>query len=271
MSYDDLAQEQQGQVSIELYSIANNTSTSLFAASKSDVVYKGATYQAAPIKRGELSTTSDGQTSVTVSAPPTDELTAYVSSYPALPTKMKIYRLFESDLTSALLLFSGRVTSVSLSGNVAAATCKSGTSMLNAKIPTVLFSSFCQHSLFDSGCGLSAGDYKVKCIVTQSGVLLTETSGTVAAKADGWFTGGYINIGSEYRMITLHSGNSLYLQLPFPASTIAENAFGYAFPSCDKSASMCKNKFNNLTPGAGKGFMGMPMIPSKNPVIWGIK
>jgi uncharacterized phage protein (TIGR02218 family) len=117
--------------------------------------------------------------------------------------------------------------------------------------------------LFDDGCGLSEMDYQVETTVNVAGSEME--SGDFSAFADGYFTGGYVKIGSDMRLITDHVESTIVLHVPF-GSYVASGAEVLAYPGCDGSPATCKNKFDNFE----DGFLGFPYVPDKNPVIWGV-
>jgi hypothetical protein len=255
---------------VELFVIDSGDSKSLYTTGREKVEFPGQVFVPAPIKRSDFSQDSAmSATTLTISAPPTEELTRYLPNYPIRPTTVTISRLFEGE-DVAYELFFGRITSVSLDDNVATAECRSGSAILDAEVPRLVYSAMCQNDLFDAGCGLISAHYLTTAAVTvgSDGSLSATEFG---AKPAGWFTGGYVVAGSDMRMIVLHSGDTLYLQVPFDASLVHDTTVVQAYPGCDGTPQTCKNKFNNVRPGSGKGFLGMPYIPESNPVLWGFK
>lgn len=270
MTFDSIVSDPQGGVMVELFELRSGLSVSRFTTSRATTTFQGAAFLPAPIKRGDLSAQGNGVSSVNIQAPPTGELTRYITSYPTLPTTVRVWSLFEEAPDDFRLIFSGRVLSVTLKDNVATARCESGSSALKTQVPKWVFSSYCQHNLFDAGCGLDVAAYRTALgEISQDGAALVDGSGAAGTKPADWFTGGYVQAGGEFRMVTKHEGNTLHLQVPLPLSALGQNV--YAFPSCDKSAETCRDKFNNLRPAGNKGFLGMPTIPSSNPVIWGFR
>lgn len=253
---------------VELFKIDSGDSLALYTSGRDPVKFPGSTYRPAPIKRGAFTQDATmGKTEVTVSAPPVDELTRYLPNYPIQPTWITISRLVHGE-DEAINLFRGRVVSVSIADNVATAVCRSGSPILSAEVPRLVYSAMCQNDLFDSACGLSSTDYLTSTQVTvQDGTL---TAPTFATRPNGYFTGGHVVHGSDMRLIVRHEGQVLHLQVPFDLS-VGDGARVQVYPGCDKTAATCKNKFNNIRPGSAKGFLGMPYIPTSNPVLWGFE
>jgi uncharacterized phage protein (TIGR02218 family) len=118
--------------------------------------------------------------------------------------------------------------------------------------------------LFDDGCGLESANYVTRTAVTlgDEGQLIAPA---FATQADGWFTGGHVQMDSDFRMVTRHEGNTLYLHVPFDGR-VRTGSVVSAWPGCDGSPETCTAKFNNVA-----RYLGMPYIPASNPVLWGFK
>jgi len=251
----------------ELFEISSPTSDTLFYVTGESEYNDGVhIYLPAPIKRSSFTLSTDlSVPKVTVSAPPSAPLLRYLANYPVVPTTVVIKRIVNG---STITLFSGKVKTVVLQGSIAVAECSSGSNILEVNIPNKVCSAFCQNSLFDSDCGLSSSAYLVSASVTPYPQYLQ--SSVFSSYTSGWFTGGYVQtVSQDFRYILVHTGDKVYLQAPFPASDVTTGTIVSVFPGCDGVYSTCETKFNNLHPSTGKGFCGMPTIPTKNPVIWG--
>lgn len=249
----------------ELYEFVSGAQTERYTSFASGLTFRGNFYKAAPLKRSGFSEdTQFGNVKVTITAPLFETLIHYLANQPIEPTRVTIYRALESDLSDYRILFSGFIKQVSMRDRLASAVCESNSQVLSAKIPTVIYQSFCNHSVFDSGCGLNNLDWRVMALIsTVESATLTSTS--FAAFDDGYFIGGQIRYDSDLRLITNHLDNTVTLQIPFD-SRVKVGTTVEVFPGCDGSPTTCKNRFNNLT-----RFLGMPYIPSHNPVLWGFR
>ncbi len=249
---------------VELYHFSSSAGNSYYSSGREAIEFNGVNWQPAPLKRGEIGATSGNERqSVHISSVPDPLLTRYIANYPAHLTTVSIYR-YDVESKTAFLIFQGRVAEVALSYNVVSARCLAGTGELERVLPGVAYSAYCQNHLFDNVCKLNQGEFR--------------TTGTIEALKDGyiqvhaagnkhyrWFARGYVVLRAtqDMRLITAHDGDRLYLQLPFDSSAHAGSAVDI-YPGCDGAAYTCRHKFNNLN-----NFLGMPTIPSKNPVIWG--
>lgn len=134
---------------------------------------------------------------------------------------------------------------------------------LLSDVPARKFAPGCQWDLGDAGCGVVLNDFrKVFAVVgTISDHGLTVTHPDIGDEADGYWTRGYLQNGSERAFILSHVGNVLTLLNPFVRLT---NANFELYPGCDKSTATCEAKFNQLS-----HFNGFPKVPRKNPVTEG--
>jgi len=79
-----------------------------------------------------------------------------------------------------------------------------------------------------------------------------------SAYGSGYFTGGMLRAGNEYRMITAHSGDVVVL-----VDVVAGLAAGAAvtlWPGCPRNLSVCGSRFGNVV-----NSRRLPYLPSKNP------
>lgn len=205
-----------------------------------------------------------GSARVTVTVPFSDPLQKFISVAPLPSTQVTIYRAVGDSLTDYALLFDGKVQRVGMANKVVSAEC-SPSGKLSARLPHLVYQSYCNWTVFDCGCGLNAEDWAVPIYsVTVTGASLVSAS--FAAYADGYFTQGRIYYDGDWRFVTSHTGNTITLQIPFSVDLIT-GADVIAYPGCDGAPATCRTKFDNFL----DHHISMPYIPSSNPVIWGFK
>lgn len=247
----------------ELYDFSMpDGSTGRYTSFQTRVVYKGNTYAPVPVRRGDIVTDAslDIKT-VSITGPVLEAFALYVGSQPLQPVQVTITRVVYGSTENSVLLFSGRIRSVSLKDRVMEAVCESGSRALRALIPRVIFQSACNHALFSQGCGLDASAFSVPASVIVAGALVRST--VFSIYPSGYFAGGRLSVGSMVTMITWHSGGDLKIHMPVQGLVSGSDVVIY--PGCDGSPSVCKNRFNNF----GR-FLGFTCIPNSNPVIWGL-
>lgn len=228
------------------------------------VTFNGSVYAPRAIRRsGWAIDTEFSAVSLTITAPITETIRRYIANQPIEPVKVTIYRALSSDLTSYVTLFNGYVRTVSISENMAQVNCESKSKTLRTKLPKVMYQSYCNHDVFDAGCTLSDVAWRVIGTVSViSGSTITVPA--IAAYTAQYFRGGYVRLGTDYRMITDSTGALLSLQISFD-SRMYIGATVWIYPGCDGAAATCTTKFSNFV-----HFLGMPYIPSSNPVAWGL-
>lgn len=256
---------------VELFEIRNASEITRFNDSTEDIVYNGMTYVPANIQRTEFSVGTDmAQVTCSVTCPMIPQLTQYLASYPIRNTEVRIYKWVENtppDLPRVVLIFNGKVKSVAIKDHAATAECFFGDPVYTTEFPKLVYASACQHTLYDSGCGLLRENFKetVNALLVPGGL----QSPIFASHPNGYYTYGYVYHAQEFRMILGHTGDTILLHIPFGAEVASGTAVD-VYPGCDLTFDMCKNKFNNVQTGQPNGFLGMPTIPSVNPVIWGL-
>ena len=268
MSYDTNLAASQQETTPEFYRIQIGSTVYYYTSYKTDLTFLGHSYTARSIKRGGFSYDTDfGAVQVTITASLNDLFRKYIANQPSESVNVKIYRAIKSDLTDYVIMFNGQVKNVSIEGHQVTATCTARSIYLEKRIPQIVYQSFCNHDVFDNDCGLSGPAWKVP------GTLTAVSGSTVTAAAwtaydDDYFKGGMaMTSDGDARLITSSTKSTgvLELQIPFDAR-VEVGVVIDAYPGCDGSPETCVNKFNNLS-----HFLGMPYIPSRNPVIWGFK
>jgi uncharacterized phage protein (TIGR02218 family) len=265
MTYQSEIKESQQEPFPEFYELEQGGVYERYTSYNESLVFRGVTYAAAPINRGSFSyDTQFGSVNVDITAPITDIFAAYIGNLPIEPVNVVIYRAIKSDLTDYVIIFTGTVKTVTIKNRQATAKLEANSSWLFAKMPNVIYQAFCNHDVFDSGCGLIESTWEVIATITTISGYNIESS-TFGTFTDQYFTGGVIKFGTDFRLVTNHVGNVLSLQLPFDLRLQIDDDV-VALPGCDGAPETCLNKFDNLL-----RFLGMPYIPSNNPVVWGFR
>ena len=180
---------------------------------------------------------------------------------PARPISLIVTRYQRKDAgMERVTMFAGQLTTVAFeSDGMATLNCQPVTKSIRRKVPWQVYKSGCNWALYELGCGVSrtafatpAGTY------TMSGG--TVTSNQFATKPDGWFAAGYVEVAAtgERRFVTSHVGTNLTLNYPF--TNLAPNEPLVAYAGCQRTKTMCAEKFNNLD-----NKLGFDFIPELNP------
>ena len=250
----------------ELYAFQIGDIIERYTSFANDVIMGGYEYKKAPIKRSGFSLEAKtGSIKLSVTVPVTTAFKQQITSQSFEPLKLTIYKTLESDPEQFVILFSGSVKQISIKNLAATAYFEAGKNALQIRLPNIVYQSYCNHALFDRGCGLLTVNWKTSAIV--SAVTGSQiTSPAFSSFANDYFTQGYLEtIHGDMRWITKHTGNICWIHAPFDDS-LQINSVLNTYPGCNGSPDTCKNKFGNFD-----NFLGFPYIPSHNPVIFGFK
>ena len=251
----------------ELYTFLSGSTWSRYTSYTEDITFGGDIFRTAPIKRSGISyDTNFGNVVLTITAPLLDALNAHIANQPIETVHVTVYRALLSDLTDWEIFFQGSVRTVTIENKVARAVVEANSEILRSRVPIIIFQSECNWDLADGNCGLQEEDLSIEGVVNSITNISYEMTG-LSAYADDYFTGGVATFGTDFRLITDYDQSSgiITLQVPFDAR-VAVGATLDLLPGCDGSPDTCKNKFDNFD-----NYLGMPYIPTTNPVMWGFK
>ena len=271
MSYNSRETSISSGQPFELYLFQTQTQTWRLTSADEAKTYQGATYSSETISRTNTSQSAEvkgGHIKVTI---PKDHAIAqlFVAFIPSTPLSLVIYRGHDGEADSEVVVnFTGRVLLGRFTtDDKCELDCAPDTEILKRRIATVCFQRPCNRILFDAGCGLSNAFWKLSGTVQAiSADGLTVTIAAAGTKADGWLTTGYLEKGTDRRMVTAHAGTSITLINPMNGLSVGDTVNVYA--GCDRTYSGpngCTTKFSN-----GMNFMGWEWIPGKNPFSSGL-
>lgn len=252
----------------ELYTFLSGSTWSRYTSHTENLTFGGDIYQAAPIKRSGISyDTNFGNIVVNITAPLLSSLNSHIANQPIETVYVTVYRALYEDLTDWEIFFKGTVRSVTIENKVARAVVEASSEILRSKVPTIIFQSECNWDLADSDCSLQDEDLLVKVGSVSSISGLDYTMTGLSAYADDYFTGGVATYGTDMRLITkwVQSTQVMTVQVPFD-TRVTDGVVLDLLPGCDGSPDTCQTKFNNFD-----HYLGMPYIPTTNPVMWGFK
>lgn len=253
------------EVMPEFYEITSGNTIDRWTSFNQPLTFLTNTWTPAPFKRSGLSIDTDfGAVKLAVFAPLTGNFTKYIANQPIEPVILTLYRALKSDLSDYVVLFKGRLINVIIENGEVKAECESRSTIFSKKVPNIIYQSWCNNAIFDTKCALSEFDWRVVGTVTD----ITGSDYTISGLSsydDGYFGGGTIQVANDFRLILNHTGDVANLHIPFDARVYVGSEV-VAFPGCDGAPTTCLNVFDNLL-----NFLGMPYIPSHNPVVWGFK
>jgi len=251
------AKEQSQNFFIELYEVHLPSGTVRFAACDEDIPFNGQVYKSVPIQRGEIKTTVDSKTdNVELKIANVDQdFTAAI--YGGLDFRgsdcyiMQIlYPNSLSDPTIFKYIITGYLDNPVFDGKEFKVTIKS-------RIPNI----YSPSRKFQLPCNAWFGDPD-ECGATKYTASPTIADGSTQTQihtGDGngvdFWKDGILTYYNESRKITAFSGGVFTLEYPF-TYTVQVGATFTVEQGCDKSATVCKNRFNNLANRSG-----FPSIP----------
>jgi len=263
MSYKDSISQTEVLPFAELYDIEFPTFILHLTNYPTNVIFNNTEYLSCIMERSDIQNEKNEENYVIISFATKENVTFYFLDYNVSKVSIKITRYFMEDNVYKVI-FVGLGEIVGVNNRVLTLKAVDVLSLANSIVPPLVYSSFCNNTLFDSRCGLNKNDYLVETVVATADNGSSLASSIFGSYPENYFTNGYVEYNGEYRMITYHSpaDNKIYLHAPFDDDV--NNKKVRVYPGCDKTAQTCKNKFNNL-----ENFLGFPYIPNKNPTIWG--
>jgi uncharacterized phage protein (TIGR02218 family) len=264
MSFDSNMQATEQLAIPELYVFTGGAWQWRFTSYATDIEFASETYKTISLKRSGFNSTRQlGASRVSLYIPVLSPMTSYLSNAPTPSIKVQIYRALIDAPTEYALLFDGRIKKVVCQERVLQADCALDDE-LSARMPPLVYQSYCNWGVFECGCGLLESNWEVSAVVSVSGSSLI--SSTFSTFASGYFSQGKIKFQGDWRFITNHIGAQVDLQLPFGSDLVSGGVVS-AYPGCDGAPATCKAKFNNFD----TRHVSMPYIPSHNPVLWGFR
>lgn len=225
------------------------------------LTYQGFEYQAKAIQRGNYAFKKEMTSQDTLSIEVQSDLEILNNFKIIVPRRtmlVTIYRRHRGDSDLDILpVFFGRVRGVSWEGAKATIECDSMNVMAKRGGLTANFQVGCNYFLYDEGCGLQRGDWKVTgpLVSVVNGVKIS--SPVFATKPDGWFKYGYLEAGDGAYMIIDHKGSEVTLLNGLEG--VAVGAAISAYAGCDRTLTTCWGRFDN-----GLNYLGFPWSPADN-------
>jgi len=249
----------------ELYTFTIGSAVYRYTSAEDSITESADTFTPVNIRRSKLRGGGpDSRTEALVLSLPGSNtiVKRYISSVPGVKADVVIERMQRDDTSEEVIrIFEGRITSVAFedNGRRAKVEVKPRVSAQSRPVPRFTYQGLCNHVLYDGACGADDTDptYRLSSatVTAESGNTITVSG--ASAYTDGWFTGGYVESGDDYRLVIDHVGDLLTLHLPFATSVdgIAVNVFA----GCSHNIATCKSKFNNVV-----NFGGFAFVPTKN-------
>jgi len=259
-------EEGQERIPAELFHIWKGVSHWRYTSGDVAVVYNGETYTPATIEREQVRWDSNlevNSMSMTVArvTQPAMEFIALAPTELIWISVHKIHRDLGVEETTPV--FIGQIKDISFKGAAAKVNCVGFEHFLKQIVPRYRYGPGCQHTLYDSYCQMVKADYTIDGTISYiSSTGLAFRCPEIGSVVAGYYTLGYITVGTYSRMITNHySGGNIQLRYPIPGVSIGDAVAVSA--GCDKTRATCISKFNNINNN-----MSFTTIPKDNPAMW---
>ena len=183
------------------------------------------------------------------------EITRYRVFFNAVP-------ISTASIVDGVILFKGRLGNIEQIGRTSAKlTVNSDLVLLDIDMPRNVYQPTCLHTLYDSGCTLSAASFSATGTVGSGSTASTiNWSGAGANYQQGTinFTSG-VNDGVTATVGSVVAGTSLGLIYPLEEAPATGDAFTVFF-GCDHTLGTCKTKFNNAANHRSFPFVPPPQM-----------
>lgn len=268
MTYTALESSTESGQPIELYRFAQGTDVYLWTSAPDQIEYNGETYNPIPVKRERVEVNPDRRTEALLMTVPASLplVRKYINSVPGQRATLTIRRFHRTDGdTEVIQLFKGTVRTIGFhqNGLEAQIAVMPISGELSNAVPRFVYSSVCNHVLYDAACSVNQSDFRHADTVTAvNGNILTVDG--LAAEGDGWANGGFIAVNGDFRLIVEQTGSDIRLAIPFPTSLLGVDV--EVFAGCDHSAQTCNDKFANIINNGG-----YPFVPLRNIFSTGLK
>lgn len=258
MSYTELEQSVYAGHPLELYRFSMGDGQWLYTSGDHAVFQNEDEYQPVYIKRGGFTKGGDARKStLDIEVAATNPVALlFRTGWLTQPMVVTVYRHHYED-NEFQVAWKGRVTGCTWAGSVARLTTESASTLFRRSGLRRVYQIGCPHALYGPACGLDASDWAVPgTAASVSGNVITVAE--AAGYADGYFSGGMIQVDATYMMITAHAGSSI--TLVDAIAGIPASAAVTLWPGCDRTTATCNNRFGNLY-----NYGGLPFLPQKNP------
>lgn len=257
MSYDSAEQSTFSGAPWEAYWFACGAINFRYTSGDQARTINGQIYEPASIKRSEdcqNQELSSGNISIEL---PIDNPVAqlFIGYLPPQPVSLVIFRGHEGD-SEIVSAYTGMVSSPKFGETCELTIIREGDA-LKRPVPALRWQAPCPRKLYSKGCGVSKNDFIV--VGTVSSVAgITVKSTAFAAKADGYFSPGWIEAHGTGMSILSHVGDTV--QLVHALAGLAPGDVITVYPECLGTEADCANRFHNID-----NCLACSRIPTENP------
>lgn len=271
MSFEVYEESIESGQPIELLELRMDSDAFFYTNNQIAVTIDAREYLPLSFKRNRIQLSVEGQKTerLDVSIPGDNEFVLrFVNMAPGSRPTLFLKRYHRQDVDAAVIVeYRGVIQTVNFSenGDIATLQVAALTSAKSRNMPRLTYQGLCGLMLYDEFCQISETDPRFEKFLSCTAVSGQNVTMTGAsAFGSDFFVSGFIQFGTDYRMITEQSGDVLRLLLPFglnPAGEILRCLAGCKH----RFQADCDNKFDNIV-----NYGGFPFVPSKNPFATGL-
>ncbi len=280
---------------VELYTVRYDPQPGGYAPLRFTTYYKqitlgGNLYYAAPVDRSGVSYTDSLELMKMNFSLPADNASCVdiVAKMAMVKAYCRVERWYSLGIGQEAVLIDGPISAAQHNGGIVNFEISSIMGDLSKTIPRIRLQNLCNHTLFDSGCGLSAETYRVS-----DSNFSRQLSGyrydnaSTFSMPERYFTSGkaYCTTTGEWRYITKHEivGGVMRIYISHPFSSNAATLALDIYPGCNKTPDQTYDGVTHLLIGCLnccglakddgnidrgfdniENFLGFPYIPTKN-------
>ena len=235
-----------------------------YTSADRDVVVGADTYTAVTISDEGIKQSGDEVSDqLTVTMPASLPIPVlFLAAPPEDPIGLIIRRLHQGE-TDPFIVWAGSIGAVRRVDEITSTLiCNTATASLSRGGLRMLWSRGCPHALYDGQCQANPLDFVTIGTITEVGGGLLEVP-EFDALGNFWFNGGWVEkIDADghavRRAVNEHIDAWVRLLTTTYGFEVGDTVAGFA--GCDRTASTCHTKFNNLS-----NFGGHPYLPGKSP------
>lgn len=249
---------------VELYEFRKGAELYRFTSSDRQVIYQGATFVPANIKRSKI---RQGASMVqsTVQITTTIDNNAAQWFVQRIPTEEATCRLYASHRIAgtdncedpAVVLMFARLAPPVRNRDQIILEALPYQGLLKANVLRPTFQPSCNHTIYDDFCGLDENVWKdTGTLSSISGVSASITG--LPARADDYYKGGFVAVGNDKVTVLSSTGSTFVLFEPLVDASGGETA--YVYPGCSGHHDVCRSVFNNIARN-----LSFYMVPKTDP------
>lgn len=248
---------------VECYRFTSGVNLWLFTSSDRDVVLPVGTFTREVIKRGTIDL-GDRRGDLEVKLHRTNPIGSLFRSFaPEQPLSLILYTAHRDEEDDFRVLWAGRIVYAKFeSSEVTLRGLPDGAGFART-LPTIGVQRQCPWDLYGLGCGADKPAFTDSIVVTTvDGAVVT--SNDFSARADGWYTNGWLERSNgERRMIVAHADDQVVLKSRF--RDLASSEVVAAIAGCDRLRTTCRDKYGNFDVNGRVKFAGFDLLPGRNP------